>query len=605
MPRGPGLFACIAVQALSLACQQAREQRREPAARAVTGEGLRFEISFGAGAGAGPLDGRLLVFIARTSPPPAPPSPLPEPDMFSVLAPDPDEPRFQISDHADTQQVFGIDVDGFAPGSRVIVDASADGYPVETLPRIAAGDYEVQALLNVYETFHRADGHVVKLPMDRGEGQDLNRKPGNLVSRPVRAHLDPASGGVIRLELTERLPPVQLPEDTRFLKHVRIQSKLLSDFWGRPMFLEAVVLLPDGWAEHPKARFPLVVRHWHFQRDFALPVAFRTSPPEKALTGPPRVAAEAGYRLYRDWTSGRLPRALVMMIQDPTPFFDDSYAVNSVNVGPYGDAITQELIPHVEREYRAIGQPWARAVTGHSTGGWSSAALQIFYPDFFNGAWSFCPDPLDFRALQIVDLYADANAFWVEGPFDRMPRPGERRADGAILSTMDRQVRRERVLGARGRGAGQWSIWQAVFGPVGPDGYPSPIWDPRTGVIDHQVARYWRDHYDLRHILERDWDTLAPKLVGKLHFWVGTADNFYLDNGVRLFQAFLETRRDRQRLAEFHYGAGKPHCYFGDPDVPVTVDQLAYFQRTLKEMVAWMERSAPPGADRTSWKYGP
>jgi hypothetical protein len=601
--RDLGLITCLGIETLSLACHPAREQRSETVTRAVTSEGLRFEISFGANVGSEPLDGRLLLFIATTPARGATPSPLAEPDMFAVLPPDPDEPRFRISDHADSQQVFGVDVDRLSPGASAVIDASADGYPLDTLPRLPAGDYEVQALLNVYDTFRRADGHMVKLPMDRGEGQDLNVKPGNLVSRPRRVHLDPASGGVIRLELTQKLPPVRLPEDTPFLKHVRIQSKLLTEFWGRPMQLEAAVLLPDGWAAHPKARHPLVVRHWHFQRDFALPVRFRTSPPGKNLTGYERLAAEAGYQLYRDWTSGRLPRAIVLMIQDPTPYFDDSYAVNSANVGPYGDAITQELIPYVEREFRAIGQPWARAVTGHSTGGWSSAALQIFYPDFFNGAWSFCPDPLDFRALQIVDLYDDANALWVEGPFERMPRPGERRTDGAILSTMDRQVHRELVTGTRGRSAGQWNVWQAVFGPVGPDGYPKPIWDPRTGAIDHQVALYWRDHYDLRHILERDWPALGPKLVGKLHFWVGTADNFYLDNGVRLLQAFMEQTKNPHYVADFHYGAGKPHCYFGDPDAPVTLDQLRYFQRTLKEMVAWMERTAPRGADRSSWKY--
>src|SRR3974377_950938 len=156
-------------------------------------------------------------------------------------------------------------------------------------------------------------------------------------------------------------------------------------------------------------------------------------PPESR---PDRLSrGQYAYRFHQDWISGRLPRMLLVSIQHANPYFDDSYAVNSANVGPYGDAITQELIPQVEREFRAIGQSWARVVTGHSTGGWSSAALQIFYPDFFNGAWSFCPHPLDFRATQIVDVYGDDNALWVEGPFGKVPRPGERRSDGATLTT--------------------------------------------------------------------------------------------------------------------------------------------------------------------------
>ena len=567
---------------------------------------FRFEISYPPELASGPLDGRVLLFITPAAPTAAgaeaPASPLVEPDMFSV-EPEEAEPRFRSSDHADSAQVFGVDVTALAPGSAAVVDGTTFGYPLERLSLLPPGDYDVQALLNVYETFRRGDGHVVQLPMDHGEGQHFNRKPGNLVSRPMRVHLDPHQRRAIRVRLTEKLPPIPSPPDTELVKHVRIESKLLSRFWGRPMHLGAIVLLPPGWASHPQARYPLVVRHWHFVGDFALPVELVAAPPSSDLGGYDRARAEAGHRFYTEWTSGKLPHVVLAIIQDPTPYFDDSYAVNSANVGPYGDAVVEELVPFVEERFHAIGQPWARAVFGHSTGGWSSAALQIFYPDFWNGAWSFCPDPLDFRAFQIVDIYHDENALWERGPFGRTPRPGERKTDGSIVATMESQIHRELVFGTRGRSAEQWNVWQAEFGPVGPDGYPRPIWDPRTGAIDREVAAYWREHYDLRHILERDWARLGPKLVGKLHFWAGTRDNFYLDNGVRLLQAFMETTKDPHYVAEFHYGPHKPHCYFGDPDVSVTLDQLAYVPRTLNEIVRHMERTAPRGADLTSWKY--
>ncbi len=539
-----------------------------------------------------------------------PPSELADPDLFSTFRypidlfaspPNNTEPRFQVTDGVDTQQMYGMDVLGLSPGKPVFIDRTALGYPLDSVDQIPPGDYDVQAFLNIYETFHRADGHVVSLPMDRGEGQRWNLKPGNLYSKPIHVHLDPSATGSVRLELTETIPPIQPPKDTEYIKHVQIMSPLLTKFWGRPMKLGAVLLLPEGWSTHPNAHYPLLIHHWHFRADFALPVQFLPSPPDPAATGYAKTAAEYGHKFYQDWTSGKLPHVIIVLLQHANPYYDDSYAVNPVNVGPYGDAITQELLPHIEKEFRAIGQPWARAMFGFSTGGWVTAAMQIFYPDYFNGAWSFCPDPLDFRAYQLVNIYEDQNAFWLSGPFLRISRPGERRTDGAMVDTIDAQVRHELVLGTHGRSGEQWNIWQAVFGPLGADGYPQPIWDPVTGVIDHNVADYWRDHFDLRHILQRDWKTLGPKLEGKLHFTVGTRDNFWLDNGVRYMQRFLESGGDH--TADFNYGPHLPHCYFGDPSLPVTIDQLVYQNRVINQAVNWMEKSAPPGADLSTWKY--
>jgi hypothetical protein len=525
----------------------------------------RFEISFPKEASAAPLDGRVMLVISTSDKP---------------------EPRFQISFNAQTQQAFGVDVDTLAPGAAAVVDSMTLGYPHDSLKDIPAGDYYVQAVLNIYETFHLANGHTVKLPPDKGEGQHWQRKPGNLYSKVQKVHLDAGSDQTIRLSLTEKIPDVPAADsDTKWVRHVKIRSELLSRFWGRPIELGAVLLLPDGWEDHPSAHYPLVVYQSHFNR--GLGIGFGSDP-----------GKGQAYKLYQDWTAGRMPRVIVMTIQHPTPYFDDSYAVNSANAGPYGDAITQELIPYVEGAFRGIGQGWARAVYGGSTGGWEALASQVFYPDFYNGAWVFCPDVVDFRAYMTMNLYEDKNAFWVEGPFARVPRPAMRQADGLLLSTMEQMNRYELVQGTRSRSGEQLDAWQAYFSSVGEDGYPQPVFDKRTGEIDHKVAEYWKERYDLTHIMERDWKTLGPKLAGKLHVCVGDADSFYLDRAVHLLQDFMETTTDPYYRGTFDFGQRKPHCYAGNFD-----PQVGLLQHYLPEMAKHMEETAPKGADVSSWKY--
>ncbi len=313
------------------------------------------------------------------------------------------------------------------------------------------------------------------------------------------------------------------------------------------------------------------------------------------------------YKLYQDWTSGRLPRMLIVITQDANPFYDDSYAVNSANVGPYGDALTQELYPYVEKQFRGIGEPWARAVYGGSTGGWRALALQVLYPDFFNGAWVFCPDPIDFNAYAMVNLYKDDNAFFAKSQWKRVPIPMMREADGTITSDMDDALRLELVLGTRGRSAEQFDIWQAVYSPVGEDGYPALIIDPRTGGIDHKVAAYWKEHYDLDYIMQRDWKTLGPKLIGKLHFAVGELDTYYLERAVHLTQQFLDSTREPGKGpyadATFDFGPGRPHGYSGDIFLPASVACGTMQQRMMPVIRDHMLKTAPAGADTRSWRY--
>jgi Putative esterase len=542
----------------------------------------RFAISFDSKLSATPLDGRVYVVISTTKDP---------------------EPREQILEvEVRSQQVFGADIDGLAPGQPAFINDDALGYPTASFRDIPRGDYWVQGVLNKYTTFHRADGHTVKLPMDEGEGQHWNSKPGNFYSEPVRIYLNPAetASAPIQIHLDKIIPPIAPPKDTEWVKHFKIQSQVLTKFWGRPMYLGAIVVLPEGWTAHPNAHYPLLLDHGHFPDDFH---GFRASPPDPGASGFQLERQQTAYQFYQDWTAGKLPRMLLLLVQHANPYYDDSYAVDSANVGPYGEAINHELIPAVEKQFRGIGQGWARAIYGGSTGGWETLATQIFYPDEFNGAWGACPDPIDFHAYQMVNIYDDQNAFWTIGPFGRIAQGEMRTPPGQILATTEGTNRWELVLGTRGRSGEQWDIWQAVFSPVDANGYPAEIWDQRTGVINHEVAAYWREHYDLTAILQRNWSTLGPKLQGKLHVMVGTADTFYLDSAVHLMQKFLETTSNPHSDATFDYGVDQPHCYTGPPGSTTREGGLTFTQRTLKAATSHMLESAPPGADTTSWRY--
>ena len=555
--------------------------------------GPRIVVTYGDGliADAAPPDGRLLLLFST--------------DKAA-------EPRSQISDTSLTsQQVFGIDVEGWKAGQEAVFPADVLGYPLERLSEVPAGTYQVQALLHRYETFHRSDGHVVKLPPDRGEGQQWSKAPGNLYSTPREIVYDPAKGGTIRIVLDKVIPPIPDPPETKYVKHERIVSQILSKFWGRKVYLGAHVLLPEGFDAHPEARYPLVIFHGHFPDTIT---GWREEPPDPNLapdysdrfhlSGYNRIQQEEAYQFYRDWTAPGYPRYLVVEIQHANPFYDDSYAVNSQNLGPYGDAITYELIPYLEKKYRAIGAGWARFLYGGSTGGWESLGAQIFYPDEYNGAWAACPDPVDFHQYGVVNIYEDANAYEWKGPWKVVATPGHRDSLGHISSTVEQMNRLELVVGPKTRSGGQYDIWQAVYSPVGPDGYPKPIWDKRTGVIDKDVAAFWKENYDLVNILKRDWSKgLGKKLEGKLHIYVGEADNYHLNNAVYLAEQFLKSTKDPYYGGEVDYEPRAEHCWNGDHTRPNAVSRLRYHQMFAPKIVERIERSAPPGADRKSWRY--
>lgn len=530
--------------------------------------------------------------------------------VILALTPDGRTPPInQVKAEPDGAQVFGVNVDGLRPGQGVTLGTGVLGFPAEDMKAVPAGDYWVQAVLHRYTSYRLANGRQVKLPAARGGGQNWRREPGNVLSKPVKVRFDPGSAGVIEVALSEVVPVPEKPKDTRYIRHFTMKSERLSKFWGTDVFLTGHVLLPRGFDEHPEARYPLAIFHGHFPDDFR---GFRETPPPADLecVAAPRfrepcynrIEQQEAYDFYRRWVSDDFPRFLIVEIDHSNPYYDDSYAVNSANLGPYGDAITHEFVPELERRFRGLGAGWARFLYGGSTGGWEALAAQLFYPDAYNGAFAACPDPIDFRQMTTVNIYEDRNAYWREGPFGRTPRPGKRDYLGNVSYTLEEENRLELVLGDRTRSGQQWDIWEAVFSPQGADGYPARIWDKRTGVIDRQVAAYWRENYDLRHIMERDWKTLGPKLRGKIHLYVGDMDNFYLNNAVYLTEDFLR-RADPPFEGEVTYGDRAEHCWNGDPLLPNAVSRLRYNSMYVEKMLKRMEATAPEGADLKSWRY--
>jgi hypothetical protein len=504
----------------------------------------RVELTVGPGLADGPVTGRMFVIFTRN---------------------EATEPRLQAGGYNGSVPFFGVDVNELPTGSPAVIDASAQGFPLQTLPELPRGDYLVQGLFVVYTKVTPKHGKTIWLPWDQWEGRRWNRTPGNFVTEVQRVHWDPAAS-TVKLALTRKLPPIDPVPDTRWVKRVKIESKLLSDWWGRPVYLGATVLLPKGWEENPTTRYPAVYIQGHFGE--GAPFGFNPGgKPETAAERAARLvrtAREPGYEFAQAWTGDRMPRMVAVTLQHPTPFYDDSYAVNSANQGPYGDAIVTELIPYLEQKFRLIPKGYARLLTGGSTGGWIALALQLYHPKFFGGTWSLYPDGVDFSRNQMIDNYADTNAFMPNaGANDWMPRQRylSRQEDGQPGTTVRQMAQLEEALGSKVRGGQQLQVYDAVYGPVGDDGYPKPLFDRRTGTIDKGVAAYWRDQgYDLNHYLKQNWSKIGKDLQGKIKVYVGDMDNFYLNLAVYKMEETMKSATAPRANAEFVYGRPmKPH----------------------------------------------
>src|ERR1035437_6368296 len=520
----------------------------------------RIEIKLDPALANAPTTGRVFVFFSKT---------------------DAREPRLAGGSYGGSVPFFGVDVESLKPGAAATIDAKTLGYPYESLAQLPAGEYSVQALMNVYTQFRRADGHVIWVHNDQWEGQQFNRSPGNLVSEVIRVKYDPKSRTPITLALTKKLPDVVVPADTRWVKHVKIRSELLSKFWGAPMYIGATVLLPNGFDTETSRKYPAIYSQGHF--GLGPPFGFtetiadgrggrggagragggRGVPTNSSPFGNAASSArEPGSQFAASWLSDDFPRFVAITWQHPTPYYDDSYAVNSVNNGPYQDALLTELVPLLEKQFRLVPDANARFLTGGSTGGWECAALQIQRPDFFGGGWCLYPDPVDFRRNQLVDNYADTNAFIPNQSTPPIPeRYMMRTPEGQPQVTQRQMSQLEAVLGSRARSGQQFDAWDAAYGPIGTDGYPIRLWDRRTGHIDKTVAAYWRDKgYDLSWNMKTNWPKIGPSLAGKMHLYVGDRDNHYLNLAVYIMEEEASKLTNPKANFTFEYGRPmKPH----------------------------------------------
>jgi len=491
--------------------------------------GLKFSVSFDKSLNPGPVTGRVYIMISKNNDRP---------------------PKDQVG--VNGIPLWGMNTYGLEPGKEAEITDTVFGYPLESIADIPAGEYFVQAFINVYTEFKRSDGHTLWMHNDNWEGQNWRRGEGNMFSEVKRVFIDPQNDETIDLVCTASNPPVEVPEDTKMVKRVKIKSKLLSDFWGEPVYLGATVLLPNGYDENPDLLYPVNYQHGHF--GLGVPFGFRDP------DGPNKNLRRIDRSFTDFWLSGECPPLIVANILHPCPYYDDSYAVNSPNVGPYDDAINQELIPYLEEKFRIIPEPYARILSGGSTGGWIALAQQIYHPEFYGGVFSLCSDPVDFHYYQIVNIYEDDNAYYTGNEWHRIERPNTRRTDGNIRSTMRQENHYELVIGDRNRSGGQWDIWEAAYSPIGPDGYPQRVWDKKTGEINHKVAEHWKK-YDLHEYLKANWKDIGKNLRGKLFIYTGDMDSFYLNNAMELLEGFLESTTDPYYDGIVEYGRKEPHCY--------------------------------------------
>ena len=526
----------------------------------------RFEVTVDPATRSAPLTGRLVVVVTKNGQ---------------------SEPRMQIAPQGPA--LFAIDLDQLRAGQPAVVDTTALGYPVP-LAKLPPGEYHVQAIANVYEQVKRADGKTVWVHFPHEGTQEVMQvAAGNVYSEPQRVRI--GDGNTVRLRINKIIPPSPRPTDTEWVKRVRIQSQKLTAFWGRPVYVNATVLLPKGYNERTSARYPTVYTFGHN-------VPFGLQPDSTRIRNigqiHPVTGVETGYDFYKSWVSDSFPRFIAVSFQQATPFFLDSYSVNSASNGPYGDVMVEEIIPALERQFRMIAKPYARLAEGASTGGWQTLALQLKHPDFFGGAWVLQPDPIDFRRYQLVDIYSDTNAFVMPNTqFTTTERPFRRTVEGQVTWTLRQLSLFEEVLGTRGRSNYQLEGWEAIYGPLDSDGYPKPLWNKLTGTIDREVANYMRENgYDLREYAQRNWATLGPKVASKLHFFSGDMDDFYLNLAVYRFEEFVKGT-ELGKNVPFTYGRPmKGHSW-----------HVMTWAELVRQMGTHVRKNAPPGEDAKAWWY--
>jgi len=436
--------------------------------RAEGSGALQFKVSFDPAFQSTPYTGRVYVVISDQSE---------------------EEPRMSINNWFRPPQVFAKDVKDLSGADSVSLGDGALYHPSK-LADLQAREYRVQAVAR------RSPDHPVP-----GKG------PGDLYSQVQTLTLDHAQSGLVELRLDQVVAEPPFEESDR-VKAVELVSPLLSKFHERPMRLRAGVVLPKDWKDDPAVRYPVLYMIGGFGSDHRL-----------------------AHRMANMKTADNLADEVLIVVPDPTCYRGHSVFADSDNNGPWGRALVEELIPLVEKKFHGVESPVHRYVTGVSSGGWSSLWLQVTYPDVFNGCWSHCPDPVDFRDFQRINLYAEGNNMYTDQRGGK--RPLARRGDRVVIE-YENFVRAEDVLGP----GGQIHSFEAVFSPRASDGQPRPLFDRASGRIDTGVARTW-ERFDIRLVLERNWPALKPKLAGKLHIYAGGQDMFYLEGAVALLKESL------------------------------------------------------------------
>lgn len=394
------------------------------------------------------------------------------------------------------QWVIGCDASDGENGTWKI-DDSDQIFP-GPLSLLESGDYTVRAIID-------------RDPTDWKTGW----AEGNHYSSKQTIVLDPSRSTSVEL-LIEHPIEEEPFVPTEAIHEVRLESELVSEFVGDVRFLLAAVVLPDGYAEST-AEYPTV---------YVMP----------GWGGSHTSLVRGDFQQRRYGMTG-FGRDKVFVFLDHNMKYGAHCFANSDVVGPWGEALVRELIPHIEAEYRVIADGRARFLTGQSSGGWGALWLQLNYPESFAGAFAVSPDFVDFRAFgDELDLYdPSANYFFKS---DGRPRTGLRDPKtGSELMTSEEAARRQAVA----LGADQLTSFEAVFGRPTATGEPQPLVDRSSGAIDRGVLEDW-SRYDLNRILSERWPEIGPRVKGKLHIWVGGNDDYFLDRAVYLFQQTLNQR---------------------------------------------------------------
>ncbi len=394
--------------------------------------------------------------------------------------------------------ISALEVEAIRPGQAITFDPDANAYPqpFSTAPK---GKRQFMALLDPDHSYSYG-------------GQDA----GDLFGPVVQLEIDPSSTEPVELHLSKLTPARAKIEDTEQVKLGEFQSRLLTAFWGRPIMMRAGVALPPSYLKEPTRTYPAVYNIHGFGGN-------HTS------------AWRAGPAASKEMAEGK--RAEMVMVYLDASFSTGHHVfADSVNNGPWGQALTEELIPFLESKYRIISKPHARFLTGHSSGGWSTLWLQVAYPDFFGGTWSTAPDSVTFKSFTGIDATYGSkdNAFRnADGSTKNLAR-----MNGKNVASVEEFLKQEEVAGPVG---GQLASFDWVFSPRGPDGRPMKLFNRVTGEQDSFVQKYW-EKYDIKLVLERNWATLGPKLLGKVHLVVGSMDTFHLEEAAKMLCSFLASK---------------------------------------------------------------